>query len=423
MKTRLLLLLAAIGLSLVAVPPAAHAASVDWAYSASTGGTYVHLADGTVTSDLTANASVSGAFNSTDDKNGTAAAKVGSLGNVGAIQTETSGTYTATKTTLKSHARTAGVNLLGGLIRANAITTDVTSWAKTDGTHGISYAKSSLAGLHISGINVPVNIPRNYAVRIPGVATVSANFTKHAAKNGTVATLGWALNVTLLQAREGMPAGAVIVVNPVNQYFMQGVPGASTQLAGGAFASQVKVNVGDQVSVTSDPTAYIATPFGSSHGTTLSNNTARVHLGSGLSTLLNLGAVTSTSWSTANRSGDAEIRNISRIADLNLLGGLIKADAIKVVAHGKRLDGKWTHDLHMTFVNLVIAGRSIPLNVGPNTTLNIANLGKVVINRRVTNYQKHSNGIDAVRITLSTAKAGFQAGSVIELGAAATQIN
>ncbi|MCL2541862.1 MAG: hypothetical protein FWE71_05290 [Nocardioidaceae bacterium] len=405
-----------------AVSPA-HAANVAWAYSASTGGTYVHLADGTVTSDLTASSNISGSTNSTKSVNSTAAGKVGTLGTAGAVQTKTTAAATASKTTINGWARTAGVNLLGGLIRANAITTDVTSWAKSDGTSGISSASSQIAGLKISGIKVPVNIPKNWHVRIPGIATISANFSKHATNGGTAATLGWALNVTLLQKKDGMPAGAVIVVNPVNQYFMQGVPGAGTMLQGAAMATQVKANVGGQLKLASDPVAYIATPFGSSHGTTLVNDTAKAHVGSGLNTLLNAAAVRSTSWSTADPKGNAEIRNISTIAGLNLLGGLIKADAIKVVAHSKLQNGKWTHNQSMTLANLVIAGKKIPLTVKPNTTLNIANLGKVVLNKQVANAKTRTNGIFAVQITLNTARAGLQAGSEIDLAAAATEID
>jgi hypothetical protein len=428
MKTRILLLISALALALTGlatVGSPANAATVSWAYSASAGGTYVHLLDNTITSDLTASSNISGSWNSTKSTNHTAAAKIGSLGNAGAIETSTTGTVTARRTTIHGTARTAGINLLGGLIRANAITTNVTSWAKPDGTHGVSSSSTEFVGLHISGINVPVNIPRNWHVRIPGVATISANFTKVGEKNGTVATLGWALNVTLLQARDGMPAGAVVVVNPINQYFLQGAPGNSAQLQGGAFATQVSAHVGDQIQVVSSPLAYIATPFGSSHGTTLVNDTASAHVGTGLNALLHTAAIRSTSWSTADRRGNAEIRNSAQVAGLSLLGGLIKADAIHVTAHARywAATGKWSHDEHMTLVNLVVAGQTIPLDVSPNTTIDVANLGKVQINRRVANAKKRISGIDAVRITLDTSRAGLPVGAVIELGAAATEID
>lgn len=422
MKIRLLLLLATLGLALVAVPPA-QAATTNWAYAASTGATYVHLADNTITSDFTASSDVSGAYNNTTSSNSTAATQVGSLGSIGAAQTKTTGTYNSPRTTLHSHARTAGVSLLGGMIRADAVTTDITSYAKHDGTHGIVSANTQFVGLHISGIHVPVNIPKDWKATIPGVASISANYAHHAAKDGMAATLGWGLDVTLLQPRAGMPAGAVVVVNPVNQYFAKGSPGGGAQLSGGAYATHIEAHVGNSVGVLSSPLAYVATPWGSSHGTTLMNSTASAKLGKGLNTLLTADAVRSTSWSDENQKGDAEIRNMSEVAKLNLLGGLIKADAIKVTAHGKFKDGKWTGGLHMTTVNLVIAGKSIPIDIKPNTTLNVANLGKVQLNYRVRKPKRRMDAIYGIKITLSTARAGLDAGSVIELGVAATKID
>lgn len=421
MKSRFLLLLAAlaavIGLGLVVVPAPAGAVTRHWSYSASAGATYVQLADGTVNSDLTAESSVTGGPKSTSATNSTAAASA-PLVTVGAVQTKVTATRGTSSTTLKSWARTAGVNLLGGLITVDAVTTNVTTKGTDAGA--ISYSgNSQLAGIHIAGIHLPLSIPKNYSVRIPGVATVALNYTMHSNHAGQVGTFHWALGVTLLKPRGTLPAGATVLLNPVTQFLVDVPPSPGAHLGGMAFGTRVKAAVGDTISVDSGPTAFIGTPYGSSKGVTKSNTTAGVNVPA----LLTTGAVSSTTWSVKDALGNAEVRNTNELAGLNLLGGLIRADAVKVLAHGKKQGSTWTSNMKLTFVNLVVAGQKIPLDVSPNTVINVAGLGSVAINRQVQNRSKRTNEIDAVRITLSTARAGFKAGAVIEIGVAATQIS
>lgn len=406
---------------LIAAPAPAQAATpVAWSYAASTGGTYIKVQDGLVQSDLTAQSSVTGGAKSASSKNSTAAAKVGSLVEVGAIETTTSANVNtlAKTTTLSSWARTAHVSLLGGLIRADALTTKISTVGRADGT-GSHTASTQFAGIKIVGVNLPLSIPKNYGVTIPGVASISMNVSMHGKVDRTVGTIGWALGVTLLQPRGGYPAGVTILVNPVNQYLSEVDPSSGAGLSGTAYGTRVEANVGDEISVISDPTARVGTPYGSSNGKTLTNST----LGVRIPGLLTTGVVSSTTTSTKDAFGNAEITNTNQTAGINLLNGLIKATAIKVTASGKMQDGKWTSAMKMELVNLEIAGQKIPIDVSPNTIINVANLGQVAINLQ----RKHPDGaalnrIDGVRITLDTAQAGLPVGAVIELGVASTAI-
>ncbi len=74
--------------------------------------------------------------------------------------------------------------------------------------------------------------------------------------------------------------------------------------------------------------------------------------------------------------------NTNQTAGLNLLGGLITADAIKVTAQGKVEGGAYTGGVKLDLVKLVIAGRTIPINVSPNTAIDVAGLGKVELNKQ-----------------------------------------
>ncbi|TQK72722.1 MULTISPECIES: choice-of-anchor P family protein [unclassified Nocardioides] len=416
------------GAGLVAVPaPAAQAADpVYWSYAASTGATYVKVLDGVVQSDLTAQSGVTGGAKSSTSKNSTAAASVLNLAQLGAVETQTDAVVSQVlgqpQTTLKSWARVANVSLLGGLITADALETTISTTGRADG-NGSHTANSRLANIKIAGVKLPLNIPKNYAVTIPGVASVTLNYSMHGKveqeDGDLIGTMGWAVGVTLLQPFGGYSAGVTLLVNPVNQYLSEVQPSSGAGLFGTAYGSRVQANVSDAVTVVSDPTARVITPFGSSNGQTKSNSTLAVRVPG----ILTTGAITSTTTSTKDAFGNAEITNTNRTAGINLLGGLVKATAVKVTAHGKLADGNWTSDMKMELVNLVIAGQTIPIDVSPNTILNIAGLGQVALNLQQTDTSVgYQNMITAVKVTLDTAQAGLPVGAVIELGVAYTGI-
>jgi len=415
-KIRLLSSVAvAIALGLVAVPVPAQADVQEWNYSANTGATYVKALGSTVQSDLTAQTFLNGGP-SRSTSNSTASAKVEKLVTAGAAETRINAVKTGGNINLTSYARVAGVNLLNGLITADAVETTVTTVGNPDGTASAT-SNTRLLGLKIIGVNLPVDIPKNYQVTIPGIATVSLNYLAHASTPDLTATRAWALAVQLFKPRDGFNVGTTIILNPVNQYLQEAEPaGDAARLTGFAYSSRVHAKVGDQISILSDPTAYIGTPFDSSKGATLRNTTATATVPG----LLTSGTLTSTSFSTRDSLGNAEIRNSSKTEGLNILGGLIKADAIEVTAQAKRQNGVWTQSLHMTTLNLVVAGTQIPVNVSPNTTINVANLGLVEINKQTVLPGQLINGIYGIKITLSTERAGLPVGAVIELAVAAT---
>ncbi|WP_300676309.1 choice-of-anchor P family protein [Nocardioides sp.] len=421
MKSRLLLVLAVLsvlGAALALVPPA-NAAGKLWAYQASAGGTYVRLGDGTVSSDLTAASTISGGTNGAKRSNSTAKVDVAKgVVSTGAVQTRTVATKTENTTLVQSWARTANVDLLGGLVTIDAVTTTMQTKANTAGDLSSS-ANTQFAGIHIAGVKLPINIPKNYRITIPGVADVQMNAVQHGQDDSGSATIAWALSLTLLEPREGMPANVTILVNPETQFLSNATPSAGAVLYGMAYGTQATANASDLATIESSPTAFLGTPFDGSHGNTLTRTTATVNIPA----LLTTGAVTTTSTSEKDTLGNADIRNTSKVAGLSLLGGLIKATAIHVMAHGNVQDGKWTSGMTLSTVGLVIAGQKIPIDVGPNTVINVAGLGKVEINARTRDVATRTNEIAAIRITLGQPKAGLKVGAVIEVGVAATQIS
>lgn len=414
-KLTLLLALAMATVGLATLPVAPAQAVGGWYVNASTGGTYIKALGGTVSSDLTAASAVSG-LASTTSKNSTANVAVAGLANIGAIETRTSSEVASGAVTLTSWARVAGVNLLNGLVKIDAVETTITTKGTPEGASSWS-ANHQFLGIKILGLELPVDLPDNFAASIPGVATVSLNYAANSKGTDTTNTIGWALAIQLLKPRDGFNAGTTIILNPVSQAMLYANPDVAATVGGHAYGTRVQANVGDQVKVVSDPTARIVTPVATSGGNELRNTTATINLPG----LLTTGAVTSTSTS-AKTGKDATVVNSNKTVGLNLLNGLIKADVIEVTASGKRVNGVWTGQLKMTTVNLVVAGQTIPLNVGPNTRIDVLGLGEVVVNRQVQSTTNRQNLIQALYIKLDTARAGLPVGAVIEVGVAATVI-
>ena len=405
--------------SFVAMPaPAAQAADVVYSYAARTGGTYVKVFDGTVNSDFTAAVE---RHRRTEFGRGEEQHRSGHREQLAPRRRDrdrfqgSRRRYGHKAGVVRSHGERRPPD---GLITVGAVETNVSTVGRSDGTAS-STGDTKLVGINIVGVDLPIRIPKNYAVTIPGLANITLNVHLHGKVGTTVATQAWAIGVTLLKPRAGYKAGVTVIVNPINQYLAESEPATGAKIRGQAYGTRVQANVGDDIEVVSDPTALVSVPYGSSHGKTLKNQT----LGVNVPGLLTTGVVSSTTNSTKDDVGNASIRNANETAGLNLLGGLIKADVIKVTAVGKMQDGKWTSRMTMTTVNLVVAGQQIPINVGPNTIIDVAGLGTVAINLQQKNpHGAPQNRITGVKITLDTERAGLPIGAVIELGVATTTI-
>jgi hypothetical protein len=99
------------------------------------------------------------------------------------------------------------------------------------------------------------------------------------------------------------------------------------------------------------------------------------------------------------------------VANVNLLGGLIKATAVKVTAHAdlKGISGS------MTLTGLTIGGTRIPLSVKPNTVINLG-IGKVIVNQQIRHrYNITVRGVDIVLLKPS---GGLPVGAEIQLASA-----
>ena len=384
-------------------------------FTGSAGGSKVNAVNGTVTSDLTAQSGINTSKPGVTNSNEVLDANVLNLVTAGVIDTSvSSSTPPGGGQEVTSHARTANVSLLGGAITAKAVDTIATAIYTTDGQSQFSI-NTTFVDLIVGGNPIPVNVRPNFGINIPGLASVTLNaqYAQHSANGTTVDADG--LVITLLKGVGNSPLGTVIQLNPI--YAAVGQKSASQHnLAGYGYATKITSNVGSSIKVNAGPSAEETMPPTGTQGKDLTNSTAAVNLG----TAAQVKAISTTVNGTEvpdHSDGTVTVR----LAKVNLLGGLIKADALTGVAHVS-IDGSSlpVSTESTSLVNLVIGGQAIPINVSPNTVINLAGIAQITINQQAASY-----GVSFVRvldIKLLVAKYGLPAGAEIEVGTAETNI-
>lgn len=394
--------------------PASTAATPKFNYIGYSGGTQIQALGTTISSDLTAQSGISGSKLPNADSTNVAAVRAGTLASIGAVETSVTAAAFGDGVRLTSKAQTARINLLNGLIKADAVKTTNVSTATVDGGM-VAASNTEFVNLSISGNTLPVVIPKNYTIGIPGVATITLNGSQTVTKAGGSYTTGFGLSLTLLQARGTAPAGARVILNPTFAATLPPIPFSASQLGGMAYGTRVTTDVGSEISVEAGRSAPVGTPPSGTENETLRNSTLAVRVPG----VINAGAVESTSKSVTV-PGFAEITNTNQIANLFLFSGLIQAKAIKVTAHSRKVDGVFTADQKLEFVGLKIAGQPIDINIAPNTSINVANLGIVTLNQQIETA--NANLIRALDIKLTFARAGLPIGAHVEVAVATTWI-
>lgn len=388
-----------------------------YSYFSFMGGTRVMSASNAVISDMTAASSIMGSVVPNSDSNQLAGVSVASsLVRTGAVNTSVAASkLDPNGVRVLGRAKTLGVSLLNGLIRADAVDT-VNTVTGTKETGLTSSARTGFVGLKITNVNLPVTIPKNYTVHIPNLVQITLNGDIAATQDGVRISQGFGLRVRLLRTYGSLPLGATIILNPTSTAMSDEVPVGNPTLGGFAYGSSVKANVGGKlVEAGVGKTANVGTPPGGTNNEVRTNTTATVNVPG----VITIGAVTSTTKGLST-AGFGEVTNTSEIAGLNVLGGLITADAIKVKAHSVRDADGFRPDESLTFVNLVIAGQAIPITVSPNTKIEIPGVATVIINERIRTA--NANRIRAVYVKLLEPNGGLETGSEIELGVAQTSI-
>jgi hypothetical protein len=382
-------------------------ASTMLAYFAYAGGSQVRALNQTIVSDLSAQSAISTFAPGVTSTNTTASVTVSGLLSTNDIATSAASKKTDTADQAIAKAQIGNVNLLNGAITLQAVTT--IGQATLTGDTPSGSVNTQFVGLKITGVNLPVNIPKNFNVTIPGVAAVMLNAERIVTGTRIAAAMGAGLIVTLLKPVGQNEQGTTISLAPV--YTRVGdvdYENTGHTSFGAAYGSQVLANVGDLVGIHSDPTALISvTP-----GKTTNSSVAGINL----NPALQLGAITDTATGEQTTSrGYAETD--SRVAALNLFNGAITADAVQ--AHAM-VNAPTNQPVvvagYSKLVNLKIGGSPIAVDVAPNTKINVLNFAIVTLNQQFVTANQVV--VRAVDIKITTDSFGLKAGTEIQLAVA-----
>jgi hypothetical protein len=379
------------------------------------GGSIVRALNNTITSDLTAASNINSQYEGVSDSNEAAGISVPTLLTAGAVSTSSTASPVTGGYKVASTARTAGISALGGLITATAVESTSTS-TLVNGTVSSSVT-TQLVGLKVAGFQLPVNIPPNYHLTIPNVASVYLNYALSSKSAPSVMTLGIGVYVSLLKPFGSNAIGAALAVNPT--YAAIGpitIPPSGHVVQGKSYGTSVTAHVGTLVNVQSDPTAPAWMPAGGTGGVTKTVNIAGVDL----TPLAHVGAVVDTAKGT-NTNALFESETTSHIGSINLFGGAIRADAITADAHVRGTpSAPRTVSGSSGLVNVKIGGNLIAINAKPNTVIKLAGLGTITINKQVATA--YSMSVVAIDIVIGKAQAGFPVGAEIQLAVATAAV-
>ena len=247
---------------------------------ATMGGSQATVLGQTVTSGLTAQSGIQGVTFPATDSNNIAAAKVNNILTLGAVTTSESAKLVNGNAVVTATGETAGVNLLNGLVKIDAVQSSVTT-EFTAGTNGVATgsANTTFVGLHVLGANIPINVPENYTVNIGNIATLRLNNVDVENVPSGVAVMSNALDLTLLTPRPGGGAGTEIILNPSQVANMNVLtPSARQVLNGVAYASHVNVVIPHVAAAESGYTAELVQPRAGTENQVVTNATAAVYI-------------------------------------------------------------------------------------------------------------------------------------------------
>lgn len=372
-------LTAAVTAAALAVPaPAAQAAITNQTLSGTAGATKITLLGGAVESGLTAASTLTTASTGVTRANATASVAVGGVVTADAVHTRVVTTAISGGKKVEATSHVANLNLLGGLVRADAV--DTTSTVKVVNGIATPSGATQFVGLHVAGVTLPVTIPKNFTVRVGDIAAVTLNYTAGTQlSDATARHVAAGIKVTLLGEAGTTPAGSTVLVTPAQAAATTPAQPVGAAIGGEGYSTQVLADVLGAVKVTSDKTALAVMPRGGTAGRTVTNSTVGIDLPG----VLKAGVLTNSV--NGSRTPEASRSTVTAEAvGLNLLGGLITADAIYGKARAAKVSGGTPQlTAQSTFVNLTIAGRAIPVNVAANTSVNVLGLVKVTLNKQV----------------------------------------
>ncbi len=387
------------------------AASPIWTYYSTSGGTQVNLIGSTVSTDLTGASNLGGTAFEDSRTNGVASVYIPGILKVGAVTTsQVASPFGTDGVQVTSKAKIAGIDILSGAIKIDAVET--TNIVRANPAGFTRAPDSKLLTLTIGGKAYPLTVSPNTKITIPGLAEVTINKQVwNAGPSGAESKMA-ALEVTLLKDVAGGKIGSTILLAPSTVNMLNGSALNAVPVGGFAYGTSVVVGAAD-IRAAVPPTALLQIPSIGTGGKLYENSTLKLNVPG----VLDLGAIESK-ISGLSQVGSSDAFATNKTARVNVLNGLITADAITVKSHVSKTPTSHLEEQSLEFVNLKIAGKVIPLNVKPNTQIFLLGVGTVFINQQYS--QPGYSVIVGVRLIVSAKGLGLPVGADVQLGVAST---
>ena len=374
------LAVAALGAALIVASAPARAAGLIGSFAGNAYATFADVAVGPLAIGLGKSAYIPCPCQGTGGtpiSNNIAGLTVGSVLKVGAATSTVFTNKTTTTATISDSSRIAGVNLLGGLITADALTA-VANVLATETALTTTTTGTSFVNLKIAGQPIDVNVAQNTTISLPGIGSVTLRKTVFSKTTTRALSRLDLISIKVDTSNSfGLPVGVTFSVGHAESTFQRTQPIAVT--GGQAWGASANASIGTTLQGQLGKVALVTIPCLGTDGKIVTNNVNATTL----TTVLSLGASTTTAFG-GDQSGSRVAQTTAQVAGIKLLGGLIGATAITSVATETVSGRVRTRSTAGTsFASLKILGLVLPINVAPNTTITLPLLGRVIVNEQI----------------------------------------
>ncbi len=322
--------------------------------------------------------------------------------------------------TARSTSKVAGVRALDGLITADAIV----SVAKTTATHrriSSSSIGSTFVDLHIAGRPVAANVAPNTKITLRGIGYIVLNSVVQTTAPGRKTLTVQGLRLVITESNQfGLPVGSRIVVSQARSGFDRDQPVAV--IGGAAYATSGRFRA---LELTNQAGRSAAVYLGCREldrpvQTNSINRTA-------VDGLAATGTGTTSADGHRTNTGGIVAVTTAKTEGLNLLDGVVTADAVRARAQTRKEAGFSTTTDGSGFVNLRVLGQAVADGtVAPNTKVELPGIGRVILfeTRIQRSSDRVSVAVKMIRLVIDEGnERGLPSGQIIVSSAASSVRN
>jgi len=283
---------------------------------------------------------------------------------------------TSTSARVRNTSTVTGLSAFDGAITADTIKAVANTSANAT-TINSTPTGSTFVNLRIAGEPVSANVAPNTRVDLPGVGYVLLKSVKKSGDGQSFSKITVEmLTIVVTQTNDfDLPVGSRIVVAHAVSGYSRTEPAV---IVGGQAYAATALTTTDDFNNRVGKAAFVVIGCEGTGGKTRTNNVNTLDVEGVLSS----GTGKTTAFGGPTTSGTVA-KTTAEVQNVNLLGGLIVADAVKAVAKDTFKNGQRFSSTQGTqFVGLEVAGRQLPVDVAPNTRIDLAGVGYVIVNEQ-----------------------------------------